>query len=249
MDLEFILIKIHTMISEVYNIDCMEYMKTIPDKFFDLAVVDPPYDFSITGTHYASQRKYGHKQETRPNSGIKIGGNYANALQEPPKSEYFKELFRISKNQIIWGGNYFTQHFTPSMCWICWYKMNGDKSYFSDFELAWTSFQKRTYMFKEPISKIHKERIHPTQKPISLYEFILKNFANENFKIIDTHLGSQSSRIAAYDAGLDFYGCELDPDYFSEGCERFEKHKLIKQEIKEIGYAKSELSKNNPILF
>ena len=213
-------------LSEVYLEDCVTALKRFNDNHFDLAIVDPPYDFGITGTHYASQKKYGHKQENRPNSGIKIGGNYLDALSDIPNSEYFKQLFRVSKNQIIWGGNYFTQHLSPSMCWIGWYKMNGDKSYFSDFELAWTSYQKRTYIFKEPISKTHKGRIHPTQKPITLYEFCYYVAKLEQGDLIlDTHLGSGSSRIAAYKGGFDFVGFEIDSDYFNAQEKRFNEFK------------------------
>ena len=235
MDLEFILIKIHTMISEVYNIDCMEYMKTIPDKFFDLAVVDPPYGLGNKLVDGGAGRN-GKFDKNRDSVKWDI----------LPNDEYFTELMRVSKNQIIWGSNYF--QLPTTRCNLIWYKMQEFSG--ADFELAWTSFDKASKAFKMSRVEAYSDgKIHPCQKPIKLYEWILKNYAKPGFKILDTHLGSQSSRIAAYDAGLDFYGCELDPDYFSEGCERFEKHKLIKQEIKEIGYAKSELGKNNPILF
>jgi len=208
-----------------FNADNMEIMKQYPDKYFDLAIVDPPYDFSITVTHYASQKKYGSNiQETRPNSGLKIGGNYENGLGDIPNELYFNELFRISKNQIIWGGNYFTQHLFPTMGWLCWYKTNGDTSYFSDFELAWTSFQQRTCIFKLVSPK---KRIHPTQKPVELYAWIIQKIAKENDKILDTHLGSGSIALAIDKANkldnmnLEFVGIELDTEYFNAALNRF----------------------------
>jgi site-specific DNA-methyltransferase (adenine-specific) len=111
------------------------------------------------------------------------------------------------------------------MCWIGWYKVNGDKSYFSDFELAWTSYQKRTFIFKEPVSKSHKNRIHPTQKPITLYDFCyMVAKLKQGDLILDTHLGSGSSRIAAYKGGFNFVGFEIDQEYFDKSVKRFEDY-------------------------
>ena len=135
-----------------------------------------------------------------------------------PPPEYFDELFRISKNQIIWGGNYF--HLPPSRCIICWDKVQPWEN-FSQIELAWTSFDYPAKLFRYD-NRIGG-KIHATQKPTALYAWIYRNFAQEGMKIFDSHLGSQSSRIAAHFAGLDFWGCEIDKEYFDSGCARYEK--------------------------
>ena len=231
----------------------MEYMKTCPDKFFDLAVVDPPYGINAPNMNMGESKGYlstaTKLRKGRLNSG---GGHMKNrpltTMQcdwdfEPPKQEYFDELFRVSKNQIIWGGNYFP--LPPTRCIICWDKIQPWEN-FSQIELAWTSFD-----YPAKLVRIStrggdnvKERIHPTQKPVSLYAWIFKNFATSGDKILDTHLGSQSSRIAAYFAELDFYGCEIDKNYFLSGCERFDReckdiikingHEIIEQHLFEM---------------
>lgn len=197
--------------SVVYNMDCMEGMKSYPDKYFDLAVVDPPYGIGI-----------------------------AEWDNEIPNIDYFNELFRITNNQIIWGANYF--HLPHNEGWICWdktYKYN-QKLNVSAFELAWTSFKMKAqfirytyagnfYGFENP--KAHYDKlpnIHPTQKPVALYDWIFKYYAKPTDKILDTHLGSGSSRIAAYKAKLDFTGFELDKDYYDAAENRFQEY--IKQE-------------------
>lgn len=213
-----------------YNADNMAVMKSFKDKEFDLAIIDPPYDFSIGDktNFYVAQGKYNKKQETRPKGGFKIGGNYMDSIQKAPSFEYFDELQRISKNQIIWGGNYFTHILKPTTNWIVWDKLNGE-NYFGDFEMAWTSFGKANRMYKRIVHE--KGRIHPTQKPIDLYAWILQKYANENDKIIDTHLGSGSIAIAIDKANtldkknLTFVGIELDPDYYRAAVERFKNHK------------------------
>lgn len=204
-----------------YNTDCMEYMKTVPDKYFDLAVVDPPYgigasNYSRGGTQYGAQlarcKVYDVKDWDK---------------SAPPK-EYFDELMRVSKNQIIFGANHFISRMPyDSSCWIVWNKENGDNMY-ADCELAWTSFDKAVRMFSFRWSgmlqgnmKEKEERIHPTQKPVALYDWIFRTFVNDGDKILDTHLGSGSSRIAAYKRGVDFVGCEIDSDYFEEQEKRF----------------------------
>ena len=203
-----------------YNIDCMEYMKTLPDKAFELAVVDPPY-----GIAYARGKNgwgvCGNRPETKDVSWDK----------STPNKEYFDELFRVSQNQIIWGGNYFTDKIPVSKCWIVWNKISDteNKSVFADCELAWTSFSKVCRMFTLRqmgfISDTKdNERIHPTQKPTELYRWIFANYAKKGDKILDTHLGSGSSRIAAYDLGFDFVGCEIDKEYFEKQEERFAAH-------------------------
>lgn len=220
-------------ISEVYFCDCMEYMKTIPDKYFELAIVDPEYRDKNQPT--VKMRKYSDMK------------NWSGK----PKADYFKQLFRISKNQIIWGGNNFIDNLYNTNEIIFWYKHQPFKNY-SDGELAWTSFNGVAKCFDYPYFGANGQdldRIHPTQKPVNLYKWVLNNYANKNDKILDTHLGSQSSRIAAYDLGFDFYGCELYEEYFKSGCERFERHRRKREEVKEFGYAKTELSKINPLLF
>jgi site-specific DNA-methyltransferase (adenine-specific) len=207
-------------ISEVYNVDCVSYMKTCKDKQFDLAIVDPPYGIGAGSVNFQSGTR------KRPSKFHKVN-DWDNAI---PLEEYWKELFRISKNQIVWGGNYMTEFLPPSRCWVFWDKGTGDNSY-ADGELAWCSFDKVVKKFTKfwnggnAKEKGDLDRVHPTQKPIQLYEWLLKNYANENDTIFDSHLGSQSSRIAAYDMGFDFYGCELDKDYFESGCKRFENFK------------------------
>ena len=196
------------MISEVFNIDCMEYMASLPDKFFDLAIVDPPYGIGV------NQMNMGGRYTVRPDD--------RQWDKSVPDAPYFLELMRISKNQIIWGGNYFD--LPPSKCFIVWDK--AETMYERDFaecEQAWASFDKPARMYKRNPNQ--PDRIHPTQKPVALYKWLLKNYAKEGDKIFDSHMGSQSSRIAAYDIGFDYWGCELDKDYFDAGCKRFEQHK------------------------
>ena len=203
------------MRSEVFNRDCLEAMKEFPDGYFDLAVVDPPYGISVDNNKKGNFVMTKHKSKGWDN--------------EAPKEQYWKELFRISKKKIIWGGNYFPLPLKKG--WICWDKVNPLTGKFSDFELAWTSFLNCDRIYRQEWigfgrKFIEKEdSIHPTQKPIKLYDWIFKNYATEGMKILDTHLGSQSSRISAYKYKMDFTGYELDPDYFDQGCKRFEKFK------------------------
>jgi site-specific DNA-methyltransferase (adenine-specific) len=198
---------------KLLNIDCMEYMATLPDKAFDLAVVDPPYGIGEGGNNtsrHHSQAKY----------------KESNWDKEPPKKEYFIELQRVTKNQIIWGANHFISRIPfDSPCWLYWHKDRyGD---FADGELAWTSFKTalRTYKFTWDgfRKQIHQDRIHPTEKPINLYKWILHNYAKLGDRILDTHLGSGSSAIAAHNMGFDFVGCELDKDYYDAACKRFKE--------------------------
>ena len=202
------------IISEVYNMDCIAGMKEYPDKYFDLAIVDPPYGI-------------GANKMTLGNGKRKIFRGNEDWDKEPPSMEYFLELFRVSKNQIIWGANHFISRMPyDSSCWLVWDKGTGDND-FADCELAWASFNKtvRKY-FKSWVGANAKEkseidRIHPTQKPIELYRWILDRYASEGDKILDTHLGSGSSRIAAYRNGFDFVGFEIDKDYFEAQEKRF----------------------------
>ena len=197
---------------QLLNMDCMEYMKDLPDKAFDLAIVDPPYGI---GVNVSMGRRAG-----QPHSGYhKFAGGDASA----PEPEYFDELRRVSGDQVIWGANHFIDNFTfkcNSPCWIMWDKgFSGDVT-FAQFELAWTTFKTTCKKFDRPPNDIF--RIHPTQKPVSLYRWILENYAKPGQRILDTHLGSGSSAIAAHYFGCDFVGTELDPDYYAAAVKRFE---------------------------
>jgi len=198
--------------SEVFLMDCMEGMKQFEDNHFDLAVVDPPYGIGYDGAKQTSGSHGGRKAHVFKGWDSNI-----------PKEEYFNELYRVSKNQIIWGANYMVNYLNPSMGWIIWRKDRGNFSS-SDAELAYTSFQRalREYT-KNPLVLVREGgTIHPTQKPICLYDWIFKNYAEQGQKILDTHLGSQSSRISANKNKLHFTGFELDPDYFRDGNKRYE---------------------------
>jgi len=204
-------------LSEVYLMDCIQGMKHYPDKWFDLAVCDPPY-----GINMAENLASGWASRS--------GGVKHNAKDwdlSIPEMEYFIELFRVSKEQIIWGGNYMTKHLPHSSCWLVWDKKNGD-SLFADAELAWTSFKKPVRL-----KKIHwcgsaakhetgQNKIHPTQKPIKLYDWIFDEYAKAGQKVLDTHLGSQSSRISANKYQLNFVGFETDEEYFNKGNKRYD---------------------------
>jgi site-specific DNA-methyltransferase (adenine-specific) len=206
------------MVSQVFNEDCMEVMARYPDKYFDLAVVDPPYGIGEDGGSNHSRSKIAKSKIYTPKNWDK----------EPPNKMYFDELIRVSKNQIIWGANHFISRIPfDSSCWLVWDKENGEND-FADCELAWTSFKKavRRYKFRwagmlQGNMKEKEIRLHPTQKPVALYDWIFKNYASPNDKILDTHLGSGSSRIAAHKAKLDFVGCELDKEYFDAQEKRF----------------------------
>jgi len=211
--------------SQVFNEDCMIGMAQYPDKYFELAIIDPPYGIGEDG-------KSNH---SRGNKGIKPTFYTPKSWDKEPASiEYFDELFRVSKNQIIWGANHFLGMNSP--CWIVWDKLNGGSD-FADCELAWTSFKTAVRKFQYRWNgylqgnfsngrdnHLKEKRIHPTQKPIALYKWLLKNYAKEGDKILDTHLGSGSSRIAAFDGGFDFTGYEIDKEYFDDSVKRFENH-------------------------
>jgi len=205
---------------KMLNMDCMEYMRTVPDKYFDLAIVDPPYGIGESGKTNKSRGVRAVAKDYKPFAGGDI---------EPPKKEYFQELERISKNQIIWGANHFIDLIGKrSPCWIVWDKENGEND-FADCELAYSSFSSavRKFQFRwsgmlQGDMKNKEIRFHPTQKPIKLYQWLLQNYAKPEFKILDTHLGSGSSAIAAHYFGVaEFVGTELDEDYYKSCCERF----------------------------
>ena len=216
--------------SIVVNCDCMEYMRRVPDKAFDLAVVDPPYFSGPERRGYYGSRV----------SKIGVHRDYPISPQwDIPGAEYFEELQRVAKHYIVWGCNYFDYHFAPGR--IVWDKCNSSSS-FSDCELAATDLFTSVRIFRfmwngmlqgkrfedgtiqQGNKKLNEKRYHPTQKPIALYRWIFKNYAKPGDRILDTHLGSGSSRIAAYDAELDFVGCEIDPTYFKLQEERFNEY-------------------------
>lgn len=199
-------------LSITYNMDCMEAMRAMPDKCFDLAVVDPPYGIKISNN-------IGRRKGDKPSDYKKVHWDAA-----PPPPEYFKELTRVSKNQIIWGANHFVSMIpaADSHCWLCWDKGFSDEVSFASFELAWTNFDQPCKRLA--LSSAQAGRIHPTQKPAALYAWIYSRFAKSGDKILDTHLGSGSSRIAAYEAGLDFTGYEIEKQYFNLQERRFEDY-------------------------
>jgi len=209
------------MAIELLNIDCMEYMKTLPDKAFDLAIVDPPY-----GIGESKKKRENSVTDKWKRPPMKLH-NIKNWDDCAPDGSYFDELRRVSKNQIIWGANHFIDNFPfncSSPCWIVWDKKNGDSD-FADCELAWGSFNSAVRKFEWLWNGFQKqrpeERFHPTQKPIALYQWLLQNYAKQGDRILDTHLGSGSSAIAAHYGGFDFVGCELDIDYYNAAKERF----------------------------
>lgn len=193
----------------IYNEDCISALKLMKDKEFDLAIVDPPYGIEV-------------------NKMTLGGGKYKNKgkswdSQTPPQ-EYFDELFRVSKNQVIWGANYMIDKIgKPSMGWIYWDKMNGSSD-FSDGELAFTSFKRALRSYKHHLSMDRSKRFHPTQKPIKLYEWVLLNYSKKGDKILDTHLGGGSIAIACHNLGYDLTGFEIDSEYYNLSMKRLEEH-------------------------
>jgi site-specific DNA-methyltransferase (adenine-specific) len=202
----------------ITNEDNMELMSRYEDNHFDLAIVDPPYGIGVT------------KNKRLNNISKKDWDN------EIPKKEYFKELKRVSKNQIIWGGNYFIEYLRNTRCYVNWDKLNHSDTY-ADCEMAWTSFDKNAKIFKYmwdgnrygfigAIKGVGKKsiRMHPTQKPIALYEWLLMNYAKEGDKILDTHLGSGSIAIACHNLGFNLTACELDKEYYESAMKRLKEH-------------------------
>lgn len=222
----------NNLVSEVYNMDCLEFLRAQPDGSFDLAIVDPPY---FSGPE---RRGYYGKKE----SSIGVNRSYRKSEKwTVPGHDYFRELRRVAKHYIVWGCNYYDELFAPGR--IVWDKCN-DRSGFSDCELAATDLIKSVRMFRymwngmmqgksvgegwimQGDKSRNEERIHPTQKPVALYVWLLQTFAKNGWRILDTHLGSGSSRIAAYGLGFDFVGCELDNHYYEASTRRFEKECL-----------------------
>jgi site-specific DNA-methyltransferase (adenine-specific) len=201
------------MASEIklYNRDCLEAMKEMPDKAFDLAIVDPPYGINFAKTHTGNGWVVRESKDWD---------------KETPSPEYFEQLYRVSKNQIIWGANYMVGNLCPSMGWIFWDKGQREFS-LADGELAFTSFKRALRVFDYSRAKLNKERagVHPTEKPVALYKWLLKNYAGEGQKILDTHLGSGSIALACWDMGFDLTAFEIDVEYYSNAVDRLETHK------------------------
>ena len=197
---------------EITNEDCMELMARYPDKYFDLAIVDPPYGIGVS-----KSKEIGYKGFNKFTP--KDWDN------ETPKDEYWQELFRVSKNQIVFGGNYFA--LPPTRCFLIWDKGEGfyNRTY-AECEMAWTSFDANAKIYKrDPLAKgDYKGKIHPTQKPVALYKWILDKYAKEGDKILDTHGGSCSLAIACHDYGFELTCCELDVDYYNKAVERIKNH-------------------------
>ena len=197
------------MINKVFNEGCLETMKRMPDKSVDLVLTDPPYGIGISSNPV---RQKHIKKEWDNNT---------------PLDLIFNEIFRISKNQIIWGANYF--NLPPSKCFLIWDKMIGEGMSFADCEMAWTSFKKPTRI-KKLLSRSENGKIHPTQKPIDLYDWVIKKYAEPNAKILDTHLGSGSIAIAVEKANrldkmnLQFVGIEIDKEYYENALNRIEQY-------------------------
>jgi len=219
----------------LYNMDCMELMATCADKTFDLAIVDPPYGINAPNMSMGQNlnRDDGWKRE--PSTAVKLkgrlnsgGGKLKNRLlntseigwdNEVPPAEYFSELRRVSKHQVIWGGNYFD--LGPTRCIVCWDKCQPWEN-FSQWEMAWTSFDKPAILLRHSnTGGANKDKkIHPTQKPVMVYKELLQRLAQLGFRILDTHLGSGSIAVATNDLGYELTACEINPNYFSDTVDR-----------------------------
>ena len=200
----------------LYNEDCLQAMKAMQGNEYDLAIVDPPYGIDAVNS---LNTVTGGKKHTAKDWD-----------KETPTKEYFDELFRVSKNQIIWGANYFMDKMPlPTKCWVVWDKNNGESS-FADAELAWTSFDKNVSIIKSHWCgsaakwETGQNKIHPTQKPEKLYRWLLEKYAEKGNKILDTHLGSGSIANACWDMGYDLDAYEIDKEYYTKTCKRFEVH-------------------------
>ena len=193
-------------LNKLYNMDCMDLMAQFPDKYFELAIVDPPYGI-------------GDKFKGGKTGKMNFNEIVNKDWDKVPTPEYWEQLFRVSKNQIVWGGNYFA--LPPTRCFIVWDKLISEDFSLAMAELAWTSFDKLAKIVRMPTPK-DGGKIHPTQKPIKLYQWLLKNYAKPGDKILDTHVGSASSLIACHQMGFDFIGSELDKEYFDKATERLE---------------------------
>ena len=203
----------------IYNEDCLEAIKKMPDKAYDLAIVDPPYGIGMDNQKVRTK-------PNRPNSYLRKGEKQYNGGgwdNERPSKEYWFNLFRVSKNQIVWGANYFCEFLPSGKGWIFWDKLMGENN-FSAGEFAFQSIEIRSAKFAEPSMRVQGTRIHPTQKPVKLYEWLLHNYAKEGDKILDTHLGSGSMAIACHNKGFDLTAYEIDKDYFEATTKRIQDH-------------------------
>ncbi len=205
---------------KLINDDCMNVMKDYEDDHFDLAIVDPPYGIELD---YFNRPNSKYKGSAAHNKKYHLPNTLNNIK---PSKEYFEELFRVTKNQIIWGGNYFVNYLKPKSCYVVWDK-NKTWGNYADCEMAWTSFNKPARIFKftwngmlQEDMKNKEERIHPTQKPVALYKWLLHNYAKKGQKILDTHLGSGSIGIACHYFGVDLVGVEIDKEYYKKSKER-----------------------------
>lgn len=215
-----------TNLLDLRRMDCVDLMREYPDGHFDLAIVDPPYGISCNSFGMGESFNGGGKRKNRLNAGA--GKLKDRALQRmksdwdanPPKPEYFTELRRVSKAQIIWGGNYFP--LPPTRCVVCWDKEQPWEN-FSQWEMAWTSFDRPAALFKRSNGGVEPGKIHPTQKPVKLYAWLLHKFAKPGMTILDTHLGSGSIAIACHYFGAHLTACEIDQDYFTAACARIKR--------------------------
>jgi len=196
---------------KITNEDNMELMARYPDNYFELAIVDPPYGIG-------DKFKGGNSGKMNFNEVVEKGWD-----NETPSKEYFNELKRVSKNQIIWGGNYFLDNLGNTRCFICWDKKISEDFTLAMAELAWTSFDKLAKIFRMSVPKTGG-KIHPTQKPVKLYEWLLMNYAKEGDKILDTHLGSGSIALACHNLNFDLTACELDTEYYNAAMKRLKQH-------------------------
>lgn len=203
----------------VYNTDCIEAIRHVPDQSFQLAVCDPPYGIRVS-------HNMGRRRGDAPSPYKKADWDAA-----PPPSEFFLELQRVSVNQIIWGADHFISRIPnpDNHQWVCWDKKFSEHVSFSSFELAWTSFPGASKRIA--LSSSQADRLHPTQKPVALYSWLFSRFTKPGDKVLDTHLGSGSSRIAAFEAGLDFVGMEIDPEYCEAQERRFQNHIMLRRKI------------------
>lgn len=203
-----------------YNMDCMEGMKQFPDKYFELAIVDPPYGDG--GGAWTNGERFGERFD-RYRDKSQSNKREAIAWDVAPKQEYFDELFRVSQNQIIWGGNYFVM--PPTRCFLIWRKTSVPENFsMAMCEYAWTSFKSNAKWYEAPANG-QQGRFHPTQKPVVLYKWILSNYAKDGDKILDTHVGSASSLIACEDMGFKYVGFEISEAYYKKSSERLKLHK------------------------
>ena len=198
----------------LFNVDCMEFMASVPDKYYELAIVDPPYGINMGMGHKGSEKR-GDKNKYK---------TFAGGDNSIPNKEYFDELFRVSKNQIIWGANYMTEFLEPKASWIIWDKKQPEEFSMAMAELAWSSFGSPMKIYQKRVVGADDIRVHPTQKPIYLYKWLLDKYAKPTDKILDTHGGSMSIAIAAHDYDFELDLCELDKDYYEKGVQRVKNH-------------------------